>query len=210
MKKLKLKPYVKKTIIVMSVVLCMIITYSLFSIKTQEVSGDYTFVNDNIFDKYYPVIKEEEKIFFPYLSQNVKIYKNFYDKDSSKDEQENGIIYHEGTYMQNSGVSFTSDEQFDIQAIISGTVTNVSDDSLLGKSIEIRSSNEIIVMYQSLSTINVKVGDLITQGQIIGKSGSCKLYSDIENIIHIEIYKNGMVINPQKYFNKSLKELMDE
>ena len=72
--------------------------------------------------------------------------------------------------------------------------------------------NNVKYKYQNdlvLKGINMNIESSKITG-IIGKSGSCKLYSDIENIIHIEIYKNGMVINPQKYFNKSLKELMDE
>ena len=37
--------------------------------------------------------------------------------------------------MQNSGVTYKADETFDILASISGTVTNVSDDTLLGKTV---------------------------------------------------------------------------
>ena len=112
--------------------------------------------------------------------------------------------------MQNSGLSFSSDKPFDIQAMLSGTVTNITDDILLGKSIEIRTSNELIIMYQSLSDTNVKIGDIIAQGQVIGKSGKCKLYSEVENGLHIEMYKNGTVINPLKNFNKTLKEMIAE
>ena len=127
--------------------------------------------------------------------------------DASEEEQKNAIIYHEGIYMQNSGVTYKADETFDVLASISGTVTNVSDDTLLGKTVEIRNSTELIVLYQSLGEVAVKKGDTVSQGQIIGKSGNCTLNNDIANGLHFEIYKNGSVINPEKYFDKSIKDL---
>ena len=214
MKKFKLKKKVKNVIIVLSFALITITSYIVFSIKTKPVlkqdDNAYTYVNDYIFDNYYPVVKEDETIGMPYTDSNVKIHKSFYEKEGTKEEQEQAIIYHEGTYMQNSGVSFTSESTFDVTSILSGTVTDVTDDPLLGKSIEIRSSTEIITMSQSLSDVLVKKGDLIEKGQVIGKSGTCKLYEDINNVLHVEVYKNGAIINPTKYFNKELKTLISE
>ena len=88
-------------------------------------------------------------------------------------------------------------------------VTNVTDDTLLGKTIEIRNSTELIMVYQSLGEVLVKKGDTISQGQIIGKSGTCKLNSEIKQGLHFEIYKNGQVINPEKIYGKQLKELSE-
>ena len=111
--------------------------------------------------------------------------------------------------MQNSGIDYKADEQFDVVASLSGTVTNVTDDTLLGKTIEIRNSTELILLYQSLGEVAVKKGDTVTQGQIIGKSGSCTLNSEVKNGLHFEMYKNGSVINPEKFYDKSVKDLAD-
>ena len=111
--------------------------------------------------------------------------------------------------MQNSGVDYKSDEIFDVVASLSGTVTNVTDDTLLGKTIEIRNSTELITTYQCVSEVSVKKGDTITQGQTIAKSGTCTLNQDISNGLHFEMYKNGQVINPENYFDKSVKDLAD-
>lgn len=213
MKKRRLKPFVKVSIVLIILLVCTIgISVLLNNNKTATVSNmndDFTYVNDYIFDSYYPVINQEDKITKPYSSEKVTIYKNFYDSTASEEEQENSIIYHDGIYMQNSGVTYKSDEQFDVLASISGTVTNVSDDTLLGKTVEIRNSTELIVLYQSLGEVAVKKGDTVSQGQIIGKSGNCTLYSDVANALHFEIYKNGSVINPEKYYDKSLKEISE-
>lgn len=177
--------------------------------SVSKIDDDFTYVNDYIFDSYYPVVNQDEKIAKPYSADNVSIYKNFYDQEGTEEEQKNAIIYHEGIYMQNSGVDYKSDEQFDVLSSLSGTVTNVSDDTLLGKTVEIRNSTELIVLYQSLGEVVVKKGDTVTQGQIIGKSGTCALNSDVNQGLHFEMYKNGSVINPEKYYDKSVKDLSD-
>lgn len=212
MKKRKVKKEVKILIVVCVMLVSVISATTLLFNKTQSVTkvdSDFTYVNDYIFDNYYPVVSNEETIIRPYTSDKVTLYKNFYEKDANKDVQQNSIIYYEGIYMQNSGVDYKSDESFDIVSSLSGTVTNITDDPLLGKTIEIRNSTEIVFMYQSLGEVLVKKGDIISQGDIIAKSGTCSINNDITNSLHFEIYKNGTVINPEKYFDKSIKELIN-
>lgn len=211
MKKRRLKPFVKVSILGVFLIVCLLSVVFLTDNNTNTVSvtnDDFTYVNDYIFDSYYPVVKEEEKIVRPYTADEITIYKNFYDKDATEEEQQNSIIYHEGIYMQNSGVDYQSNEMFDVVASLSGTVTNVTEDTLLGNTVEIRNSNEIIVMYQSLGEVLVKKGDTVTQGQVIAKSGTCSLNSDVKQGLHFEMYKNGSVINPEKYYDKSIKDLV--
>lgn len=209
MKKRKLKPFVKISILGVFLLVCML-SVGLLTNKTAKVvktDDGFTYVNDYIFDSYYPVVNQEEKIKKPFNGENITIHKNFYEQDATEEEQQKSIIYHEGIYMQNSGVDYKSEEQFDVLSSLSGTITNVSDDALLGKTVEIRSSTELIMVYQSLGEVAVKKGDVISQGQIIGKSGVCKLNSDVKQGLHFEMYKNGQVINPEKTYEKTVKEL---
>ncbi len=211
MKKRRLKPAVKISLISFGVFLLLLVSITIINNneakKVINANDDYTYVNDYIFDSYYPVISQDEKISKPYTSEKVSIYKNFYDKDAEEAEQQKSIIYHEGIYMQNSGIDYKSDESFDVISITKGTVTNISDDPLLGKTVEVKSSTELVITYQSLSEVNVKKGDVVTSGKVIGKSGTCALNSDIQNGLHLEMYVNGSVVNPEKYYGKSLKEL---
>ncbi len=212
MKKRKLKPFVKGSIVGTLLLVCALGVGLLLNNQTASVSkvdSNFIYVNDYIFDSYYPVVNQDEKIIRPYSVDGVSISKNFYDVEATEEEQKNSIIYHEGIYMQNSGIDYKADEQFDVVASLSGTVTNVTDDTLLGKTIEIRNSTELILLYQSLGEVAVKKGDTVTQGQIIGKSGSCTLNSEVKNGLHFEMYKNGSVINPEKFYDKSVKDLAD-
>lgn len=212
MKKRKLKPFVKISVLGVTLFVFVLSVLLLTNNKSKQVmkeDSSFTYVNDYIFDNYYPVINTEEKIVKPYNSENVSLYKNFYDKDATVEEQKKSIIYYEGIYMQNSGVDYKSDETFDVVASISGTVTNITEDTLLGKTIEIKNSNEITTMYQSLGEVIVKKGDTVTQGQVIAKSGACVLNSDIKQGLHFEMYKNGTVINPEKSYDKNLKDIIN-
>lgn len=211
MKKRRLKPFVK-IIAICSIFVFLSGTLVLIESITEPVyeeTNDYTYVDNYMFDDSYPVVMSEEQILKPYVSDKVNIYKNFYNKDANEEEQKKSIVYHEGIYMQNSGIDYKSEEQFDVIASLSGTVTNVSEDTLLGKTIEITNSSEVTIMYQSLGEVLVKKGDTIVQGQIIAKSGSCKLHSDVTNLLHLEIYKNGTLINPEQYYNVSINELLN-
>lgn len=211
MKKRKLKPFVKVTLVgaFFSVLLFTIVIFTNKTSNVSKTDNDFIYVNDYIFDSYYPVVSDEEKLKKPYTLESVSVHKDFYEKDASEESQQNSIIYHEGIYMQNSGIDYRADEQFDVVAAISGVVTNVNEDALLGKTIEVRTSTDLITVYQSLGEIAVKKGDTITQGQIIGKSGTCPLNSDVKQGLHFEMYKNGQVFNPNKYYDKEIKELTE-
>jgi len=73
--------------------------------------------------------------------------------------------------------------------------------------VEIRHNNDIISVYQGLGDVNVKKDDTVMQGQVIAKSGKSSIYNDVDNGLHFELSHQGMVVNPNEYFNKNLKDL---
>ena len=81
----------------------------------------------------------------------------------------------------------------------------VKEDELLGKIIEIRHSNELVSVYQSLSEVNVKENDKVLANQVIGKSGTNELDKDMGNHLHFELYVNGQVVDPTLYLNKEVQ-----
>lgn len=164
---------------------------------------DKEIVTDN---EYIPVVNPTPTIIKPFLNNEVAISKTFYDYLGETSSQENSIIFYENTYMQNSGVDYTYKETFDIVSILDGTVIDVIDNEILGKTIKIRHNNDLISTYQSLSEVNVNKDDTVLRGQVIGKSGTCSLYSNNSNL-HFEIYYQGKNVNPEEYYNKSQDEL---
>lgn len=169
----------------------------------EYVDGDIT--SDDNSD--IPVVSTDVTIVRPYLDNTVKIGKTFYDYQGDEEGQEKSIIYYENTYMQNSGVDYTSENVFDIISILDGTVISVQNSDILGTSVEIRHSNNLISVYQGLSEVNVKENDQVVQGQIVAKSGTSNINKDLGNHLHFELYYNGKIVNPEEYYNKSINEL---
>ncbi len=164
---------------------------------------DSEIVTDN---EYIPVINQEKTILKPYLSDKVTISHTYYDYESESTSQEKSLIYYENTYMQNSGIDYTSKESFDIISILDGTVIEVSQNEILGTTIKIRHTNDLISIYQSVADTNVKENDTINRGQVIAKSGTSNLYNNDYNL-HFEIYHQGKNVNPENYYNKTTDEL---
>ena len=154
----------------------------------------------------YPVINENNNIIYPYANESVKIGKSYYDYKAEEQKQEESLVIHDNTYYQNSGVDFVSKESFDVLAIANGTVANVKEDNVKKKTVEIKHDNGLISIYQSLSEVSVKKDDIISQSQIIGKSGSNELDKDLGNHIHLEIYENGISVNPEMYLGKKYEK----
>lgn len=167
------------------------------------VDGEITENKDND----VPVVSTGSSIVRPYLDNSVSIAKTFYDYTGEASEQENSIIYYEGTYMQNSGVDYASDNIFDVISILDGTVISVENNDILGSTVQIRHSNDLISVYQSLSEVSVKKDDQIIQGQIVAKSGTSNINKELGNHLHFELYYKGKIVNPEEYYNKSIDEL---
>jgi stage II sporulation protein Q len=152
------------------------------------------------------VINTTKKIINPYTDQSVTIGKNYYNYKAEAEDQEKSIIYHENTYIQNSGVDFIYDKTFDVVAVLDGEVTNIKEDEVLGKIVEISHDNKYVSIYQSLSEINVKKGDIVSQGQILGKSGKNELDKELGNHLHFEMYVGGQTVDPLLYLNKDVQD----
>ena len=173
-------------------------------------SDDLQYVDGEIteeLDKDIPVVSTPSVIVRPYLNNDVKLAKSFYDYKADSESQERSIILFEDTYMQNSGVDYTNNEVFDIISVLDGSVISVKDDNILGIVVEVRHSNDLISVYQSLSEVSVKEGDELIQGQIIGKSGTSNINKDLGNHLHFELYYKGTIVNPEEYYNKDVSEL---
>ena len=164
---------------------------------------DKEIVTDNI---YVPVVVQTNIITKPYINPEVTLNKSFYDQNSETENQENSIIFYENTYIQNSGVDYKATNQFEVVSILDGDVIEVTNNEILGTTIKIRHENNLISTYQSLSQVNVNVNDVIVRGQVIGTSGTCKLYNTDSNL-HFELTFEGKNVNPEEYYDKSTDEL---
>lgn len=208
-----------KSMLVPSIYALSIVAFVFSLYFVQKILSNTNFNKDNLQDSdyvdkeiidnsnYLPVVSDKKVIIKPFTSSDVKVYKEFYDYNATLESQENSIIYYENTYMQSSGIDYYSSNSFDVISILDGTVIDIKSDNIVGTIVEVRHSNNLISLYQSLSEVSVNVDDNVVQGQIIGKSGKTNLNVNCDNNLHFELYYNGQIVNPNDYFDKDIKDL---
>lgn len=209
--KYKLKSWVIICVYIISI--GAIIT-SLFLVGKTLQSATLSY--DNLSYVFRGIIKNNEvpvvnysndKIIKPYDNEGIIIAKGFYDKSDDAKIQENSLILYENTYMPNTGILYTSENQFDILNVLEGTVEDIIADYIMGNIVTVKHSNSLFTVYQSLNEVHVVVGDSLKQGDIIGTSGSNKIKTDSENMLLFEVVYNGININPETFYQMNLKDL---
>ena len=147
----------------------------------------------------------------------------FYNYQEEESKQESSIVKYDNTYLQNSGITYSSDEKFDIVSIMDGKVTKIYNNELLGNIVEITHENNIVSIYQMLTDVVVKVDSRVKRGDIIAKSGPSKLLNTTNNL-HFEIIKesntykkmyelekeNNSNLNEEELSEKIIKEIKDK
>lgn len=168
-----------------------------------EIPDNYTYVSNRVFNDAMPILSYDDVLIKPYQTGDIRIVKEFYDEET----KERGIIYFNDTYMQNSGVLYSSDNEFNVVSILDGEVIDVKKDDIMGYTVEIKHTDNLISSYEGMQNSYVKKGDQIKQSTIIGKSGTIKLNEEINNSLLFELIKDGKYINPEKYYDKKVKEV---
>ena len=202
--------YLMQGIVVISIALICLISYAITdalkngSVEQEDINYvSYEVLTDNVM----PVSKQDDekkdtpsKIVRPYTEQSVKIGKNYYDYKGEETTQQNSIVYYENTYMQNTGVDYTSNNTFSINSIADGKVISVTQDDIVGTTIKIEHSDNIVSVYQSVKDTKVKEKDEVAKGQVIATSGTNNIGSELGNHLHFEVYKDNILVNPETFF----------
>ena len=215
-KRRKLRKFVIPTICLMLVCTILFSSYKMYQILTAGVpiinptpKDNTSEVNNNDDTNVTPTINETKAIIRPYTSKEVSATIPYYNIDGTNDEQAAALIYYEGIYMQNTGVLYTSNNQFDVVSILDGTVKNVKEDSLMGNIVEIEHTNNLTTVYQSLGEVKVSVGNKVSQGDVIATSGQNKITTDTSNALHFEVFYKGEVFNPEEFYLLDYNEVMN-
>lgn len=157
-----------------------------------------------------PVINTPEEIdgvvIKPYIGDTVAVKVPFYDIKGDELSQEKALIYFQNTYMKNTGVLYTSEEGFDIVMSMGGTIKKVRNDEILGNVIEVEHNQNLRTIYYSVDDIKVSEGDMLEQSQVIARSGANKICEGKNNLL-FEVYYNGVIINPEVYYEMDISTL---
>ncbi|SEQ98886.1 M23 family metallopeptidase [Piscibacillus halophilus] len=167
---------------------------------TQNEENPSQVADNNGEEESVPVVADQEDLVMPtLLGDQAEIITKFYDAEASEEEQEDALIFYNNTYRQSKGVDITSKDgqPFEVIAALSGTVTSVYDDDLEGQVVEIEHDESRSTYYGSLSEVSVDEGDEVTQGDVIGVSGT-NVYGDEEvTKVHFRLLEDGEPVNPE-------------
>lgn len=198
----KLKDWVIPTLGLIVLIGALLLYYLLGRIFNYSLVPENTYVTNALIENTIDVQKEITKtIIKPFTSDKVTINKYYYQETDDDKKQQQSLIKYENIYMPNTGILYSSPEEFDVVSVLDGQVSLVKEDKILGNIVEIEHEG-LVTIYQSVKDINVKVGDNVTQGDVIAKSGPNKLDIEEENCLHFEAYKDGTLINPEILFTK--------
>ncbi|MES9855855.1 MAG: M23 family metallopeptidase [Sedimenticola sp.] len=95
------------------------------------------------------------------------------------------------------GVDVAGKSDSNIIAVAAGVVTWAGEKSNYGSLVEVRHADGYVTRYGHNSKVLVKIGELVTKGQVIATMGSSGRSTGPH--VHFEIARNGQRINPTKY-----------
>ena len=102
-----------------------------------------------------------------------------------------------GTGAMHAGLDFKGPVGTPILAAADGKVTLAGFNGGYGNSIEIRHANGLLTRYAHMSGLNVRAGQMVERGVVIGRMGSTGRSTGSH--LHFEVRLNGQAINPRKF-----------
>lgn len=141
-----------------------------------------------------PVSSNEPVVFVSPL-ENPTISKDYADNKLLEDKTT-------GIWQTHQAVDFSAKEGDKVFAVYAGTIESVKNDMMEGLVITLKISDSLKVVYKSLAaTALVEEGDTVKTGQEIGVVGT-SVTEKAEGVhLHLEVYENDKLINPNNYFN---------
>lgn len=206
----KYSKYLLPTLYV-GVVIFMVTVVSLVisGIKSYALNkNDYKYTLEDMFSDIEPVMKEENDLIVrPYIAENVKIGKYFYDYETDEKKQQESLILFENTYLQNTGVDYISEEIFDITSILDGEIIGIEENEVYGKIITIKHNDNLITTYGNVKDVLVNVGYKVSKGEIIARSNKSKIDTTIPSLLHFEVEYKGELIDPENLYTLKVSDL---
>ena len=200
-------PSIYVGVIGVMVVSCLLVVSGVKNFLNERKDYDYTldkvFIKDTI-----PVSKNENNMIIkPYTNDKVKVYSYFYDFEGDAKKQLDSLIYYENTYMQNNGVDYSNDEEFDVVSILDGEVISIEDNAIYGKVVTIKHNDNLKSIYSNVKNVLVNVGYKISQGEIFASSDTYKVDTKVKSLLHFEVYYKDNAIDPENLYTMSVSDL---
>ena len=104
-------------------------------------------------------------------------------------------------WITHRGIDIKANRDTEVKSIADGSIKAIKNDPRYGTSIIISHNDGFESVYASLnSTEELKEGDLVKQGQVIGKVGNSAVFEVLDGThLHFELLKDAEYVNPEIY-----------
>ena len=187
--------------------LAVLMTSALYlqEIKKQEESAAVFQVDDVL---NLPVVSVHEELIEVPMKINANLIVSYFDSSKSEEELMNSVTEFEGVWRPSQSVCYSfEDKVFEVTAMVSGKVTDVYQDELMGKCVEVDCGNGLVITYQSLSSTNLAVDQKISQFDLIGLAGENSYYSELGIHAQVTAHLNGKLIDPESLLQTKVSDL---
>ena len=86
-------------------------------------------------------------------------------------------------------------------------VTDVYEDELMGKCVDVDHGSGLVVSYQSLSSTLLNAGDQVSQFDVIGLAGENRYYAQLGIHAQITAHLNGQLVDPESLIDRKISEI---
>ncbi|HHZ03096.1 MAG TPA: M23 family metallopeptidase [Tissierellia bacterium] len=112
------------------------------------------------------------------------------------------LVYYEaiGEWRVHKGIDIKPKDTLFIESALAGKVEAVNNSEITAIEIIIDHGNNIKTLYSNLISANVKVGDTVEKGQVIGNLGKTVSIESTDGAhLHFEVIVDGKNVNPLDY-----------
>ena len=147
-----------------------------------------------------PAQTSEESV--PYQAEQEVTVLNLPEGKIIKNYSETELQYSDtyGDMRLHKGIDIELPLGSEVTAGAKGTVSEISDDALLGKCVTVEYSGNITVKYCGFDTLSVSEGESFSAGRVFGTTGTVPSECADNSHIHIEVKKDGKTVEPSSVF----------
>ncbi len=158
-------------------------------------------VQEKSFEEILKLLKEKKSLW-----QHMPVIPPVATKDITRIGDGFGRRYHPilKYFRPHEGIDLICKKGKPIHAPANGIVIETRYSISFGNVIKIKHTNQIITLFAHLSKFNVKSGQIVKRGDVIGFSGSTGLSSGSH--LHYEIHRNGIPVDPENFIHTSFTQ----
>lgn len=101
-----------------------------------------------------------------------------------------------GDMRLHTGIDILCKTGTDVKSAADGTVVSVEESATLGKVVSVDHNGDITLKYCGLESLNVKEGDSVKYGDVLGTAGTVPGEANDQPHIHVEAYFGGEPVSP--------------